>query len=36
MTRKYTYKGKQLTVKELVALSDNVGYDTMLNRLRQG
>lgn len=36
MTRKYTYKGKQLTVKELVKLSDNIGYDTMLNRLRQG
>lgn len=36
MTRKYNYNNKQLTVKELVALSDNVGYDTMLNRLRQG
>ena len=36
MTRKYTYKGKQLTAKDLVALSDNIGYDTMLNRLRQG
>lgn len=34
MTRKYNYQGKQLTVKELVAIS-GIGYDTMLNRLRQ-
>ena len=33
--RKYHYKNKELTVKELVALS-GIGYDTMLNRLRQG
>lgn len=35
MTKLYQYKGKQLTVKDLVALSDNINYDTMLNRLRQ-
>lgn len=34
--RKYQYKNKELTVKELVALSDNINYDTMLNRLRKG
>lgn len=34
--RKYHYKNKDLTVKELVELSDNIGYDTMLNRLRKG
>lgn len=36
MTRKYLYNNKDLTVKELVAISDNIGYDTMLNRLRHG
>ena len=36
MTKKYTYQGKQLTAKDLVALSDNIGYDTILNRLRHG
>lgn len=36
MTRKYHYKNKELTVRELVALSDNINYDTMLNRLRKG
>lgn len=35
MTRKYNYQGKQLTVKELAKLS-GIGYDTMLNRFRQG
>lgn len=39
MTKKYNYNNKQLTVKELVELSNknntNIGYDTMLNRLRQ-
>lgn len=35
MTKKYQYKNKEYTVKELVALS-GIGYDTMLNRLRQG
>lgn len=34
--RKYHYNSKDLTVKELVKLSDNIGYDTMLNRLRKG
>lgn len=34
--RKYQYKNKELTVKELVALSNGINYDTMLNRLRQG
>ena len=34
--RKYHYRNKDLTVKELVKLSDNIGYDTMLNRLRHG
>lgn len=34
--RKYHYKNKELTVKELVALSNGINYDTMLNRLRQG
>lgn len=33
--KKYHYKNKELTVKELVALS-GINYDTMLNRLRQG
>lgn len=33
--RKYHYKNKELTVKELVAIS-GINYDTMLNRLRQG
>lgn len=33
--RKYHYKNKDLTVKELVKLS-GIGYDTMLNRLRHG
>ena len=36
MTRKYNYQGKQLTVKELVKLSNNINYDTMTNRLRKG
>lgn len=36
MTRKYNYQGKQLTVKELVNLSNGIGYDAMLNRLRKG
>lgn len=36
MTRKYHYNNKDLTVKELVKLSDGIGYDTMSNRLRQG
>lgn len=36
MTKKYQYKNKDYTVKELVALSDGINYDTMLNRLRQG
>ena len=36
MTKKYNYQGKQLTVKELVKLSNGIGYDAMLNRLRQG
>lgn len=35
MTKKYKYRNQELTVKELVALS-GIGYDTMLNRLRQG
>lgn len=35
MTRKYNYQGKQLTAKELAKLS-GIGYDTMLNRFRQG
>ncbi|GET09904.1 hypothetical protein [Ligilactobacillus agilis] len=35
MTRKYHYNNKDLTVKELVALS-GIGYDAMLNRLRKG
>lgn len=35
MTKKYKYRNKDYTVKELVALS-GIGYDTMLNRLRQG
>lgn len=34
--RKYHYKNKELTVKELVALSNGINYDTMANRLRQG
>ena len=33
--RKYHYKNKDYTVKELVALS-GIGYDTILNRLRHG
>ena len=36
MTRKYHYKNKELTIKDLVKLSDGIGYDAMLNRLRQG
>lgn len=36
MTKKYHYNNKQLTVKELVKLSNGIGYDAMLNRLRQG
>ena len=36
MTRKYLYNNKDLTVKELVALSNGINYDTMLNRLRHG
>lgn len=36
MIKTYQYKNKDLTVRELVALSDGIGYDTMLNRLRQG
>ena len=36
MTRKYLYKNKELTVKELVAISDNINYDAMTNRLRHG
>lgn len=36
MTRKYNYNNKQLTVKELVKLSNGIGYDAMLNRLRKG
>lgn len=36
MTKKYKYRNQELTVKELVKLSDNINYDTMLNRLRQG
>lgn len=36
MTRKYNYNNKQLTVKELVKLSNGIGYDAMTNRLRQG
>ena len=36
MTKKFNYQGKQLTVKELVNLSNGIGYDAMLNRLRQG
>lgn len=34
--KKYHYNNKDLTVKELVALSANINYDTMLNRLRHG
>lgn len=34
--RKYQYKNKELTVKDLVNLSNGINYDTMLNRLRQG
>lgn len=36
MTRKYQYRNKDYTVKELVKLSEGIGYDAMLNRLRQG
>lgn len=36
MTRKYHYNNKDLTVKDLVALSNGINYDTMLNRLRHG
>lgn len=36
MTKKYHYQNKQLTVKELVNLSNNINYDTMTNRLRKG
>lgn len=35
MTKKYHYNNKELTVKELVALS-GINYDTLLNRLRHG
>lgn len=34
--KKYIFHGKEYTVKDLVALSDGINYDTMLNRLRQG
>lgn len=38
--KKYIFRGKEYTVKDLVELSKkshtNIGYDTMLNRLRQG
>lgn len=34
--RKYHYRNKDLTVKELVAISNGIHYDTMLNRLRHG
>lgn len=38
--KKYIFHGKEYTVKDLVELSKryhtNIGYDTMLNRLRQG
>lgn len=34
MTKKYRYRNQEYTVKELVKLS-GIGYDTMLNRLRQ-
>lgn len=38
--KKYIFHGKEYTVKDLVGLSKknntNIGYDTMLNRLRQG
>lgn len=36
MTKTYNYNNKRLTVKELVKLSNNIGYDTMTNRLRKG
>lgn len=36
MTRKYHYKNKDLTAKELVAISNGINYDTILNRLRHG
>lgn len=36
MTKTYNYNNKQLTVKELVKLSNNINYDTMTNRLRKG
>ena len=36
MTKLYRYRNQELTVKELVALSNNIGYDTMTNRLRKG
>lgn len=36
MTRKYNYNNKEYTVKDLVALGDNINYDTMTNRLRKG
>lgn len=35
MTKKYLYNNKELTAKELVALS-GIGYDAMTNRLRHG
>lgn len=35
MTKKYLYNNKELTAKELVALS-GIGYDAMTNRLRKG
>lgn len=38
--KKYIFHGREYTVKGLVLLSEknniNIGYDTMLNRLRQG
>lgn len=35
MTKKYHYRNKDYTVKDLVALS-GIGYDAMTNRLRHG
>lgn len=38
--KKYIFHGREYTVKDLLGLSKknniNIGYDTMLNRLRQG
>ena len=36
MTKKYNYNNKQLTIMELVKLSNGINYDTMTNRLRKG